>query len=275
VRTILRYILGLSVIAILHPSEAAAQQEFPPAIEDNSFFIEEAYNQESGIVQHITNGFFYNKPQKDFSASFTQEWPVGSRLHQLSYTIPYLSLAGGSFSGVGDILINYRYQLFDPDEHPFAMSPRLSVLLPTGKKDDGLGSGVAGVQVNLPFSRRIAARWVFHLNAGITLLPSVTGDSPDGEVKKTLTAYSGGGSLIWLAGEKLNVMLEGIVNNAAVIGSGGEIERSTEVVVNPGVRYAIDIGTLQIVPGVALPVSITDNLTRVGVLGYLSFEHPF
>ena len=28
-------------------------QDFSKAIEDNSFFIEEAYNQEEGIIQHI------------------------------------------------------------------------------------------------------------------------------------------------------------------------------------------------------------------------------
>jgi len=29
--------------------------QFTRAIEDNSFFIEEAYNQEAGVVQHIPN----------------------------------------------------------------------------------------------------------------------------------------------------------------------------------------------------------------------------
>ena len=30
-------------------------QEFTKAIEDNSYFIEEAYNQEDHVVQHISN----------------------------------------------------------------------------------------------------------------------------------------------------------------------------------------------------------------------------
>ena len=39
----------------------AAQEDDPrPAkgIQDNSFFIEEAYNQEAGVVQHILNGWY-------------------------------------------------------------------------------------------------------------------------------------------------------------------------------------------------------------------------
>jgi hypothetical protein len=50
-------------------------QQFSEAIEDNSFFIEEAYNQEYRVVQHIFNGIYFSKPQKDFAFTFTQEWP--------------------------------------------------------------------------------------------------------------------------------------------------------------------------------------------------------
>lgn len=34
-------------------------QNYSKAIEDNSFFIEEAYNQESRVVQHIFNGYYF------------------------------------------------------------------------------------------------------------------------------------------------------------------------------------------------------------------------
>ncbi len=64
----------------------------PPAkgIQDNSFFVEEAYNQEPGIVQHIVNvpAFFMHGNNK-VSFIFTQEWPILSQTHQFSYTIPY------------------------------------------------------------------------------------------------------------------------------------------------------------------------------------------
>ena len=43
-------------------------------IEDNSFLIEEAYNQDPGVIQHISN-FLYLK-QNTWIYTFTDEWPV-------------------------------------------------------------------------------------------------------------------------------------------------------------------------------------------------------
>ena len=52
-------------------------------VQDNSFLIEEAYNQEAGVVQHIFN---LRRQGHDWSFAFTQEWPVGSQTHQFSYS---------------------------------------------------------------------------------------------------------------------------------------------------------------------------------------------
>lgn len=100
-----------------------------PPIQDNSFLVEEAYNQEAGIVQHISI-FQIARGTSDFDAAFTQEWPVGSIRHQLSYDIPVIRT--GSQTGVGDLGINYRYQLLGDGGAKLAISPRLSVTLPTG-----------------------------------------------------------------------------------------------------------------------------------------------
>lgn len=80
-------------------------------IQDNSYFIEEAYNQETGVIQHIQN-FMYLKT-KNYAYSFTEEWPVGGQTHQLSVTVPinHIDADGAFASGVGDIALNYRYQL--------------------------------------------------------------------------------------------------------------------------------------------------------------------
>ena len=101
---------------------AVAQQQGKPgkqyedAIEDNSFLIEEAYNQEEGIVQHISNGTHFSLPQKDFTYSFTQEWPVFNQAHQFSFTIPYQFLNANTVRGAGDVFVNYRYQLLTGDD---------------------------------------------------------------------------------------------------------------------------------------------------------------
>ena len=73
-------------------SRMEAQTEPTPtnaigAIVDNSFLIEEAYNQERGVVQHIST-FSRAVGTTNWVYAFTQEWPVRGQRHQLSYTIP-------------------------------------------------------------------------------------------------------------------------------------------------------------------------------------------
>jgi hypothetical protein len=46
----------------------------PEPISDNSFLIEEAYNQEPGVVQHINT--FTRQRSGDYAYTFTQEYPL-------------------------------------------------------------------------------------------------------------------------------------------------------------------------------------------------------
>jgi hypothetical protein len=245
------------------------------AIEDNSFLIEEAYNQEKGVIQHIFNLEYFNKPTKDLMFSFTQEWPLWGETHQFSYTIPYSILNSNKLKGIGDVLINYRYQLLD-HEYWLAASPRLSIIIPSGNRDQRLGMGVIAWQVNLPFSKRLSNLFVTHINAGFTLFPNYKQRiSSEKEIKKTLIYYNVGASLIWLTNSNCNVMLECVKNLTSRINTLGDIEYLNETIVSPGLRFAINSGDLQIVPGVAIPLSIKKNVTQTGLYIYLSFEHPF
>ena len=78
---------------LLLPGTLFAQEDVEEVhISDNSFLIEEAFNQEQGVVQHIFNGFYAVDRQpgpddQNVALSFTQEWPVPSQTHQLSYTL--------------------------------------------------------------------------------------------------------------------------------------------------------------------------------------------
>ena len=87
-------------------------EEFSPAIEDNSMFVEEAYNQEDRVVQHISNLVLLPLGEKNIYYSFTQEWPAFGLKHQLSYTLQWYSISRADVSGFGDIYLNYRYQLW-------------------------------------------------------------------------------------------------------------------------------------------------------------------
>ena len=123
------------------PPEIGDRTDDRPAkgIQDNSFLIEEAYNQEPGVVQAITA---FRGQGSSRSLAFVHEFPLWSQTHQFSYSVPY-SLRGESrrVRGVGDVLLNYRYQaLFESDTSP-AFAPRISLLLPTGSTTNDTGSG--------------------------------------------------------------------------------------------------------------------------------------
>jgi hypothetical protein len=117
---------------------AQAQEARPiDGIADNSFLIEEAYNQEAGVVQHIFTALYGNDSQRrGWAFSFTQEWPVFSQRHQFSYTIPSSSIREGGEhqDGVGDVLLNYRFQALEEGPMVPAFSPRFSLILPSGSR---------------------------------------------------------------------------------------------------------------------------------------------
>lgn len=239
-------------------------------IEDNSFLLEEAYNQEDGVIQHIS-AYQYIKKTKTWGFTFTQEWPVPKQAHQLSYTIPVLHFGeDGSQTGMGDIALNYRYQLIRKDG--LAVSPRFSMLFPTGDYKRGMGTDATGYQVNLPISVELGDRWVTHWNAGMTFIPdakAVTGEEGD------IAGYNAGASLILLASETFNLMTEAAWNSMQSVNADGSRSREETFFINPGVRGAINYKSgLQVVPGLAFPVGIGASHGEYGVFLYLSFEHP-
>jgi len=249
-------------------------QKYSEAIEDNSFFIEEAYNQEEHVVQHISTGL-YERDSKNLGYSFTQEWPAFGQAHQLSYTIPYYWLSQGNGTGIGDVMLNYRYQFWQHDD-AVTFSPRFSLILPTGDQDKGTGNGVWAFQVNMPFSKRISEAFAAHVNLGVTVYPGVKATDIYGiEQKNTVSTVFTGGSLIWLATKNINFMLEYLANFNRDYNDVNAIEKTTQHIICPGVRYAIDINDLQIVPGVAFPVTLEGNKSQTNFFFYLSFEHPY
>jgi Putative MetA-pathway of phenol degradation len=219
------------------------------AIADNSLLVEEAYNQEAGVVQHIST---WSRPNGGgaWDYSFTQEWPLGGVTHQLSYTISVVDPAGAEAAGIGDAALNYRYQLVG-EGGSIQVAPRGSLLLPTGSRREGRGSGALGVQVNLPLSWEVSPALVTHWNAGATIVGSST--------DVNLAA-----SVIWRVRRAVNLLLE-----ALWLDPDG-------LYLNPGVRWAHDLaGGVQVVPGVAYTVAVGPDAGRDALFLYLSFEHPF
>ena len=255
-------------VLVLFAAPAALTAQAP--IQDNSFLIEEAYNQEAGVVQHVSA--FARGEGGAWLYSFTQEWPLGGIAHQLSYSLALVDPGPGLGAGLGDVALNYRHQLVGNPDAALLVAPRLSVLLPTGSTTAGRGTGAFGVQANLPVSAVLARSLVAHANLGATLLPSAHGPF---ESRATVTTVNAGASAIWLARPWFNLLVEGVwLSEAEVVGEG-ETLRSESLVLNPGVRLAFDAGAVQVVPGIAYTVGIGPSRGQDAIFVYLSLEHPF
>ncbi len=254
-------------------AQASAQQRAAlPNIADNSFLLEEAYNQEPGVVQHIS-AFQLFRGADAWVYTFTQEWPLFSRTHQLSFTVPIQRVQNGaSFAtGVGDVAVNYRYQLAAAER--LSVAPRLSLLLPTGRARSDLGAGAFGVQVNVPASVIVASKVVTHWNAGGTVTPSSKNAVGD---QATTVGCNLGASVIWLARPTFNALLEVVWTRDEAVTSAGRTAASHALSVSPGIRWAHNFSSgLQIVPGIAFPIGVGPSAGDDAVLFYLSFEHPF
>jgi len=277
------YLLTFScavVIALSGTAGHAADKGLIDRISDNSFLIEEAYNQDPGVVQHIFNALWTNGPQqRGWAFSFTQEWPIFSVEHQFSYTIPASHLLdnGQKQIGVGDILINYRYQaLEENDAHP-AFAPRFSLMIPTGNRNKGTGNGVVGYQWSFPFSKKVASRLALHFNLGVTYLPKVQVPLDNGSLspKRSLIPYYLGGSAIFALTPRVQLMLEWLGNFDQSLDNDGKRVRAFQPTISPGIRAAvIDGDKLQSVIGLGIPIGLNRQTTnRYGALLYFSVEH--
>ena len=248
-----------------------ASEPLAKGIQDNSFFIEEAYNQEPGVVQHILNvPINFINGSREITPSFTQEWPVFSQTHQFSYTIPYAFTEEDN--GMEDMRLNYRLQALTEDERTPAFAPRFSLVLPTGDRDKGLGVGSVGYETNLPFSKIVSDRWTLHFNAGMSVFPDARNHD--------FTNYNLGASAIFAVSRDLNLMLETVAGWNEDIAEGvlspeATTNRSTTALISPGARYAFNLpNDAQLVVGLGLPIGLTSDSPDWGLFFYCSFEHP-
>ncbi|WP_420129894.1 transporter [Longimicrobium sp.] len=253
-------ILGIApLIALLAAAPALCAQgaAAPAPISDNSFLIEEAYNQESGVVQHIS-AVERAHAGGAWGYGFTQEWPLFGLKHQISYTIPVVHPGGGFSAGIGDVSVDYRYQLVGDASSRLAVAPRLSLLLPTGDRASGRGGGRTGVEGALPVSAVLAPVLVAHSNASLAWFPD--------DVSQLSLAQS----VVWLAHPRANLLVEAAWEREDVLGQVTE-----SLFVSPGVRAAFDVGRVQVVPGLAVPMGVGASSGERMLFLYLSLEHAY
>jgi DtxR family transcriptional regulator, Mn-dependent transcriptional regulator len=271
VRMIVIFLLASRAVLAQTPAKEPEAGTVPFKITDNSFLVEEAFNQEAGVFQNIFGAIRINGT---WASAFTQEWPLASQTHQFSYTLAFLD--DGSQRGAGDVLLNYRYQAMTEAPGRPAFSPRLSLILPAGDTGKGLGDGSLGLQVNLPFSKQ-RGDWYWHWNAGMTWLPraEATFQRHDLAVIRhdNVTSPFVAGSGIYRLRPMFHLMMESVISFDQSLAEVGT-RRDTTFTLSPGFRGGWNIGDKQVVVGFALPTTWSDT-TNTGAFLYFSYELPF
>jgi hypothetical protein len=255
----------LVCLTVLLVTPAAAQQRAldprrPFEIADNSFLVEEAFNQEAGIFQNIL--LFQWPNSREWSLEFTQEWPVGGQRHQLSYTIPIERVFDGVDAEIrrGTIALNYRYQLTTEETWTAATSPRLSFLWPDSPDDDPQ----FGLQFNLPVSKQFSNIYL-HGNAGVTI------DGISSEAGADTRPHVAG-SLIYRMRPMVHLMFESVYRFDDHDVADG---KDDSWVISPGVRAGFNFGDKQLVLGIAVPLGVLHDEDTQNLLAYFSYELPF
>ena len=262
--------VALAFIATTLEAQGPDSTAPAPKVQDNSFLVEEAYNQERGVVQHIGT-MLARRGSSDLEFGFAQEWPIGSIIHQLSYDIPFSTM--GSSTGIGDIGINYRYQLLGDGDARLAVTPRATLFIPTGDWKRARGNGALGGELAIAGSYVISRFVSSHTNAGVSFTPSAKNVAGE---KANVHAWSIGQSLILTASSLIQPMLEAVYSRGTEVTGSDRTSSVESFLVAPGARMAINFDSgLQVVPGLAVPIGIGPSSGERGVFFYLSFEHAF
>ena len=209
----------------------------PSPIEDRNFMLETGWNRDDAVLQ--VNSFFFRGAT---SHELVGEWGMRSQRHQLSWTVPFYN---DGKTGLGDVMLNYRYQFLGDADSRIGIAPRVSLLLPT--RDAHFGERSSGVQVNVPVSAAVTDRLTSHTNAGATWFRD------RGETELNLAQ---------------SLSLDVTKHVALTVDANYTRCNDTShlLVVRPGIQFTLDgPGGLQIAPGVAFPDS-------GGVLVYVALE---
>jgi hypothetical protein len=233
----------------------------PMSIEDNSFLLEEAFNQTPGVIQctainHIKRGVA--------ELNFECEMPMKGELHQLSVSVP--AKVFQSTVGLEDIMISYRPLVFG--RHRWVMAtPRLSVILPSGKASRGFGNGLWGIECNVALTKQLSRRLISHVNLrSSSFLKNLMHESQ----QNRFHYQSAGTSLIFAAAKGFDLMAEVTTSNE---GPGFSRASSWNFIGNPGFRFCLKINEFLVVPGISTPLALLSGRPTLSqVLFYISIE---
>jgi hypothetical protein len=248
-------------------------------IEDNSFLVDEAFNQEKGVMQFISNFHWSNISLHCMTYAFRHEIPVNN-YHQISYTLQYnFSQPFGktNYSGPGDISIGYTYLAAGKDDW-LMMVPQINFILPTGDPAKGLGNGGFGGKLGLALTKRLSRAVVTHYNISCTMIYKAdyymkTLQAESRKAERNINIKTFATSLIWYPTARFNLMFESVVNLLNDVQANGSSIQVWQVTSNPGLRFAFDLKKALMVTGVSFPFNFDNNSKdQTGFFMYLSLE---
>lgn len=210
-----------------------------PNLTDNSFFLEEAFNQTIDTVQFSQD---YNSLNNEFTA--TGEIPLKSEEHQFSYTV-------GQGRAINPTL-SYRYQSVNVPNA--LLAHRFGVVVPI--EDERYG-----FEYKQALTLILNDKWMNHWNLGLFHYPRFK--------HRTYNSYNAGTSFVYYAKENLNLVFESYLES--------DENYETGLIINPGLRAALNLEwqETQIVPGISFPISFNQETINAGVFLYLSIEPKF
>lgn len=241
-------------------------------IEDNSFYLEEGFNQDAGMVQFIQSYEMSTRVSQGLY-DLTIEMPITDKVHQWSYGFEALNKGNEGRQDIGDSVLSYRYQSLNRDG--YLMAERFGLILPTGSVEHETSNGVLGLDFKYAATIPVATLWMNHWNVGSRILPNSKRFKQ--KVRVSEQEYSLATSGVYLYSDHLNLILEAIFTNFNGFGDEGEKITENAITLNPGIRvdFDIDWNATQVVPGISFPARFVGGLIEQGILFYLSFEPNF
>ena len=240
------------------------------AVVDNSFLLEEAYQQPSGTYQFIQTYQTAFKKGSGYDYGFALEAPITDLVHQFSFSGTRSRSEDVSHGSMSDITINYRYQPYNRDGK--LVTERFGLILPTGRVDQGSGRGVLGFEFMQAATIIFSERWANHWNLGVSLFPRAK--FSDTQKRTTLTEVKAGTSWVYFLQDDINLMMELFLETEQTLNEDNEQETEMSVTLSPGIRFgkSYDWKEMEVVPGFGFPVQFAESNTDVGMILYLSFE---
>ena len=198
-------VCSAAALAPAHNAGGQPANAEPFEILDNSFLVEEAFNQEAGIFQNI-----FGLVAHAAATGASRSRRSGRSPSQTAPVVVHAAALGARRRrrGVGDVMINYRYQAtVEGPGRPGVFTACLAD--PSDRDEQRARSMSVGLQFNLPFSKQTRRLSTSTGTPGSTWLPRAS--SSDGVTLQTSTSPFLAGSAIYRLRPMFNLMLETVL----------------------------------------------------------------